>query len=183
MALFCWLDFETTGLNPGKDVLLEVAVALADSADPFNAKLAHHGVFWYHPDLVCDINPIVREMHTKNGLLKECADGDALDVFESENELLRLIPDTIDKDQKPILAGSSIHFDWAFLCSWMPKLAKRMSHREGDVRRYDVSVLKLECKLQGMPELPKAGAHRAKDDVFESIAHAKACREWLGGKR
>jgi oligoribonuclease (3'-5' exoribonuclease) len=29
-----------------------------------------------------------------------------------------------------------------------------------------------------MPKFPKAEAHRAMDDIMESIAHAKECREW-----
>ena len=174
-----WVDYETTGLDANKHDLLEVAVAIADSEDPFNATLVHQAVFWFHPDLVKGLDPDVREMHTKNGLLKECAREGALDPFESEDALLKLIPEASDK---PILAGSSVHFDWEFMKARMPRLAKRMSHRTGDVRRYDVSVLKLECKMQGMPDLEKAGAHRAKDDVFESIAHAKVCREWMRGK-
>ena len=56
----------------------------------------------------------------------------------------------------------------------MPTLDKRLSYRH-----YDVSAVKLFCQSLGMPKLPKAEAHRAKDDILESIAHAKKCADWL----
>ncbi len=73
-----------------------------------------------------------------------------------------------------MLAGSSIHFDHAFLAVHMPRFAARLSHRH-----YDVSAIKLFCQSLGADKFPKAEAHRAKDDIAESIAHAKACAEWL----
>jgi oligoribonuclease len=175
MPKLVWLDLETTGLDPNKCPILEVVAAEADLLDPFNIKVIHQSVLWFHPGCVKDQDPYVVDMHTKNGLWKECADeGKAMDAFEVQDALLAVIPWVEDKDERPILAGSSIHFDHDFIKVWMPKLAKRFSHRH-----YDVSALKLECQSQGMPKFKKAEAHRALADIHESIAHAKACREWL----
>ena len=170
-----WLDLETTGLDPYKHSVLEVAVAEADFLDPFNAKVICHGVTWFHPGLVETLDPFIVNMHTKNGLFKECRDEEkALDLFEIQNMLLDLIPFVEDKDERPILAGSSIHFDHDFIKIHMKKLNERLSHRH-----YDVSALKLFCQSRGMPKFKKAEAHRAIDDILESIEHAKACEEWL----
>jgi oligoribonuclease len=174
MPKLIWLDLETTGLDPGKCVMLECAAMEADLSDPFNAKLIHQSVLWFHPDVVKTQDKFIIDMHTKNGLWKDCANEElALDAFEVQDELLKFIPTIEDKDERPILAGSSIHFDHSFIKVWMPKLDKRLSHRH-----YDVSALKLECQSMGMPKFPKGEAHRAHADILESIAHAKACREW-----
>ena len=173
----CWLDLETTGLNAYKDGILEVVAGKAKLSDPFNVEIVTRGVVWFHPDLVKSLDPYVQEMHTKNGLFKECAtDEKALDLFEIENSLLEQFP--VKENEKIILAGSSIHFDHDFIKIWMKKFEKRLLHRH-----YDVSALKLECQSLGMPKFAKGEAHRAEADIFESIAHAKACREWLQGKK
>ncbi len=175
-----WCDFETTGLDAHKDAILETVFAEADFFNPFEVKVIHQSVLWFHPGCVEDLDPHIIEMHTKNGLLKECGhETKSLDAFEVEDALLPQFPE----GEEYVLAGSSIGFDWEFIKAHMPRLAKRLSHRKGDVRKYDVSVLKLEAQSQGMPPIPKALAHRALDDIYESIRHAKECREWLAKKK
>jgi oligoribonuclease len=170
----CWFDCETTGLDPNKDSILEVALAFADLLDPFNVQHVFQAVMWFHPDLIKQQDPYIIDMHTKNRLFEECGAEKAHDTFEVEDALLQLVPMIENKDDKPVLAGSSIHFDHAFINVHMPRLAKRLSHRH-----YDVSALKLFCESQGMPKLRKAEAHRAKDDIDESVAHAAECKRWL----
>jgi oligoribonuclease (3'-5' exoribonuclease) len=119
------------------------------------------------------IDPFVLNMHTQNGLWKECAKS-ATTVAEIEEHLLTVVPEEKDSENKPTLAGSSIHFDHTFLRVHMPRLAKRFSHRH-----YDVSAVKLFCRSLGMSKPPVAEAHRAKADILESIEHAKACVKWL----
>lgn len=172
-----WLDVETTDLDPRHGSILEIAVSRADFDRPFQAVEIYHAVLRYSREARVWLEPFIINMHTKNGLLDECEQS-VVSLDSAEQDLLKIVPEVADKEDRPILAGSTIHFDKSFLEVHMPLLAKRFSHR-----LYDASAIKLFCQSLGMPKPPKAEAHRARDDVRESIAHAKACAEWLGRLR
>jgi oligoribonuclease (3'-5' exoribonuclease) len=115
-------------------------------------------------------------MHQQSGLLQDLHrhDGQLHYLAEVERDLLNVVPEKDEPDQKTVLAGSTVSFDLEFVRNTMPRLAARLSHRV-----YDVSAVKLFCRSLGMPALPKQEQHRAAADVLESIAHARACAEWL----
>ena len=166
-----WIDLETTGLKETIDKILEVAVYKAALEDPFNLTFVYQNVLKFKSDETLD--PFVKEMHTKNGLLKECLES-TVTLGEVQADLLKLIPAAPNRKSMPIYAGSAIHFDAGFIKQYMPPLHERFSHRH-----YDVSSVKLFCQSMGMPEFKKAEAHRAKDDILESVAHAKECSAWM----
>lgn len=171
----CWLDLETTGLDPKTDRVLEMAFCWAELERPFDVGSTRQWVFQYKPTAedLGRLHPKVLAMHTGSGLLASCAIASAL-LRDVSEELALEIPDVADVDQKPVLAGSSVHFDHGFLKQHAPLLASRFSHRH-----YDVSAIKLFCRGMGMPKLPRAEAHRAAADVVESIDHARTCENWI----
>lgn len=182
-----WLDLETTGLDPQKDSILEVAASESTLEAPFDARPIYHAVLAFPKAATIGgaIDPFVVSMHAKNGLWDECEAkwreaseplyGESrTGVQRVERELLALVSDISDWEEKPTMAGNCVGFDHGFLKRWMPALAARFHYRH-----YDVSSVKLFCRSLGMPRMPGGDQHRAEADVRESIEHARACATWL----
>jgi len=172
-VILLWLDCETTGLDPRADHILEVAYAIASLERPFEIGTVQEWQTSLPRAGWGALTPFIREMHTKNGLLEDCASS-VHGVYNIERALLEIVPEIEDKDERPTLAGASVHFDLGFLRVHMPTIARRLSHRV-----YDTSAVKLFCRSLGMPKPPREEAHRAGADVLESVVHAKACADWL----
>jgi oligoribonuclease len=194
-----WLDCETNSLDPNAGRLLEVAAFVTDLRTPFEVEGGVvQAVLPVAEGEARTFSPFIVEMHTKNGLLAECAERDhEMGLAEQpntrglvlpevaryrraclalEDELLARVPDkdVVGKEEITALAGSSVHFDRGFLAVHMPRLARQLSHR-----CYDVSAVKLFCRSLGMPKPPPEEAHRALPDIQESMRHAKLCAGWL----
>lgn len=175
-----WLDLETTGLDPVKDVILELAIVRARFEEPTKPLANYHVVFGLQGSDPETWHPMVREMHTKSGLLDECLRSTKT-LYDAESVLDTFVPkpesdpaDPQRHDGKWTLAGACVHFDRDFLVRHIPRIGQRFMNRT-----LDVSGLKLFCRTLGMDRLPKAEAHRALDDIAESMAHLVVCRKWL----
>jgi oligoribonuclease len=154
-----WVDVETTGLDPLHDALLEIAAAETPLDRPLHRGSITSCVFGFHDALGC--TPFIRDLHTANGLFADCR-ASLLTPAMLDEAFCRWFPDEY------IVAGSSVHFDLAFIRVNLPNFAKRLSHR-----CYDVSAIRLFCQSLGCPEMPKGvTAHRAHADIDASIAEA-----------
>jgi oligoribonuclease len=176
-----WLDLETTGLEPLHDRILEIAIIEAEFDNPFVPLTSLVKTRGYHACVKFDaslytLNPFIRTMHTKNGLFDDCKNAQL--YVEDIDSILgeKYGPCAEEVDNRPILAGSTIHFDHSFIETHMPRFNKILSYRH-----YDVSAIQLFCRSLGMSKIPKAEAHRAMADIQESMRNAKICAEWLKG--
>ncbi len=188
-----WVDIETTGLDPVKHYVLEVAAVITDDKlveiDRFERVIRYA---WAERMLVkwgagqnasaYDVDPFVLEMHAKNGLWQASADAAAGPGFV-DRELAAFITGTvgaIGEKAGPQLGGSTISFDRAFLKADLPLTHATLHYRNVDVttlnelsRRFWSSV------YEARPRNPIA-AHRAMADVEESLNVARHYVNALG---
>lgn len=160
---FLWCDLETTGLKWNSDDILEAAFTLTTSK---MLPLWNEDFVFFHNSSIRD--PVVREMHTKNGLLEECRkSSDGVDFANAY--LRRRLNSSFDEgvgSVELILAGSTVHFDRRFIDRYMPGLSELLNHRH-----LDVSVFKTTARAL-WPEYsdPVESAHRARPDVEQSMS-------------
>ena len=172
-----WIDCEMTGLDLGKDALIEVAVLVTDSelnvlGDGVDVVIAPpaDGL----PGLLEGMVEVVREMHTASGLLEELANG--ISMAEAQERVLAYVRQHVPEAGKAQLAGNSVGTDRGFLARDMPELEQHLHYRI-----VDVSSIK-ELARRWYPRVyfnapKKTGNHRALGDIRDSIAELRYYRE------
>ncbi len=168
-----WIDLEMTGLDPDRDVILEIAVVLTDG----QLREVVAG-----PDLVVHADeaalaamvPVVAEMHRQSGLT-EASRASRVEVSEAEHAVLGFVKDHVQSQTAP-LAGNSVHVDRTFLKRQMPELEAHLHYRNVDVSTVKELVRRWAPKAyEARPE--KEGSHRALEDILESIEELRAYRD------
>lgn len=179
--MLAWIDLETTGLEPEKCEILEVALVITD-----NELNEVDAASWVLPAKCSEheSNPFIVKMHTENGLWQECEAPEAMRNFGTResarsqvaHEVLERLRRWTGMKDGPI-CGSTIAFDRGFLKRHMPTVEAHFSHRN-----LDVSVLGELAKLWA-PEVwdarPKGGGHRALPDIRGSVELLKYWRKNL----
>lgn len=158
-----WLDLETTGLDETKDVILEVAVVITEDLRP--VSWVTYLVAGSVDDAMGIATQYVRDMHTKNKLWSDMREHrNRPTLAKIEESILGLIGDHYPIMERPILAGSSIHFDRRFIARHMPRLEAHLHHR-----MLDVSAWKVVFEGMYGVKFKKNEAHRAHPDILESL--------------
>jgi oligoribonuclease len=161
-----WIDCEMTGLDLKTDRLIEIAVLVTDA----ELNVLGDGVdVVIHADdaALSAMIPVVTEMHTRSGLIKE-VQASTVDLAAAEEQVLDYIRTHVKQAKTAPLAGNSIATDRGFIARDMPKLDEYLHYR-----MIDVSSIKELCRRWypriyfGQPE--KGLAHRALADIHESI--------------
>lgn len=168
-----WVDLEMTGLDPEKDVILEIAVEITDfefkTLASYEARIQHR-------------KEIVVDRMAKNVWWKDYPDNrdDFVDklshgkpLHHVESELIELLRAQFGSEPA-ILAGNSIHNDRNFIKHWWPEFDLKLHYR-----MLDVSSLKIFMQGKYGVEFEKKEVHRAFDDIQASIAELQYYIEWL----
>lgn len=161
-----WIDCEMTGLDLGKDALVEIA-ALVTDAD-LNVLGDGVDVVIHADDTTLDGMPdVVRDMHAKSGLTEEVRRS-TVSVADAEQQVLDYVRTYVPDSRTAPLAGNSIATDRGFIARDMPTLDSHLHYR-----MVDVSSIKELCR-RWFPRIyyaqPEKGlAHRALADIKESI--------------
>ena len=168
-----WIDCEMTGLDLAHDALVEIACLVTDGQltildDGINLVIKPPAEALDHmPD-------VVREMHTKSGLLTELSGG--ITLAEAQEQVLAYVRSHVPESKKVPLCGNSIATDRSFLARDMPELDAFLHYR-----MVDVSSIK-ELARRWFPKAyfaspEKHGGHRALADIRESIQELGYYRE------
>jgi oligoribonuclease len=164
--LLVWIDCEMTGLDLGKDALIEVAALVTDP--DLNVLGEGVDVVIHAEDAVLDgMVEVVRDMHARSGLTEEVRRS-TVTLSEAEDMILGYITEHVKEPRTAPLCGNSIATDRAFIARDMPKLDAYLHYR-----MIDVSSIKELCR-RWYPRVyfsqpPKGLAHRALADIRESI--------------
>ncbi len=169
-----WIDLEMTGLDPETDRILELAVIVTDGS----LEELHEGpqlVLRADPTALERMIPLVREMHTRSGLL-DAAQASSVTAAQAEAVALQFVRAHVPDPRSAPLAGNSVHADRAFLARYMPRLEAHLHYRNVDVST--VKELARRWNPAALEQAPdKAGSHRALDDLHESIAELRYYRQ------
>lgn len=169
-----WMDLEMTGLDPARDVIVEMATLVTDD----ELEIVAEG-----PDLVVaapaevlsTMSDVVRDMHTRSGLLTAIAES-TITLEDAGAATLEFIKQHVPKAGTVPLCGNSIATDRRFLAAYLPEIENWLHYRS-----VDVSTAKELCRrwypveYSALPD--KKGGHRALDDIRESVAELKYYRQ------
>lgn len=168
-----WVDLEMTGLEPTKDVILEVAAEVTDFS--FKTLASYEARIRHKPDVVLDRmqkNNFWKEFpDNRDDFLKKLDQGKTL--HEVEKELVTLVEAEFGREPA-VLAGNSIHNDRNFIKHWWPALDLKLHYR-----MLDVSSFKILMQGKYGNDFEKKDVHRAFDDIQASIAELQYYLEWI----
>jgi oligoribonuclease len=168
------MDLEMTGLDPRRHAIVEIATLVTDD----ELEVVAEGpdlVIHQPPEVLASMEDVVREMHTRSGLLA-AIEASSTSLAEAGDATLAFLNEHLEEPRSVPLCGNSIGTDRRFLAVHLPALDDHLHYR-----CVDVSTVK-ELAQRWYPEAAagaprKAGGHRALDDVRESVAELRYYRE------
>ena len=168
-----WIDLEMTGLDPNEHVILQAALVITTSdLEPIDELVVDIA---QPSEALSRVAPVVREMHTRTGLI-ERVQRSTIDAVQAERLLLERITATCPAPAT--LCGNSVWADRGFIARHMPVLDQYLHYR-----LVDVSSLKVLAQRWygggAVFEKPHTGKHDAAVDVKNSIAELRHYRRTL----
>lgn len=156
-----WIDLEMTGLEPDKDVILEVACEVTDF--DFKTLASYEALIKQPKRKLKHMNDWSAKQHTASGLT-ERVKKEGRPEKDVVHELVGFIKAQF-ADKPAVLAGNSIHNDRGFIRAHWPEVEQLLHYR-----MLDVSSFKILMQGKYKTDFAKKDVHRAFDDIQASIA-------------
>jgi oligoribonuclease len=165
--MLAWIDLEMTGLDPERDVIVEIAALITD--DDLTIVAEGPDIVVHQPAEALDaMDPVVVKMHDESGL-RRAVEASTVSLDEAGAAVLEFLHRHVPEPGTVPLCGNSIATDRGFLSRHLPEVEAWFHYRS-----VDVSTVKELCRrwypndYEAAPV--KAGHHRALDDIRESVA-------------
>ena len=172
--MLVWMDLEMTGLDPQRHVIVEIATLVTD--DELEVVAEGPDLVIHQPaSALAEMDPVVVEMHTSSGLLEQI-EASSTTLEEAGAQTLAFIKEHAPEARSVPLCGNSIGTDRRFLAAYLPEIEDHLHYRSVDVSTLKELARRWYPKaLTAQPR--KAAAHRALDDITESIRELAFYRE------
>lgn len=171
-----WIDLEMTGLDPERDLIIEIATVVTDAQ--LNI-LAEGPVMAIHQSdsVLAGMDDWNTRQHGQSGLTDRVR-ASTISAAEAERRTLAFLRDWVAPGASP-MCGNSICQDRRFLARYMPELERYFHYRNLDVST--LKELARRWKPSAMQGFSKKGSHLALDDIRDSIVELAHYRSQLLG--
>lgn len=129
--MLVWMDLEMTGLDPDRDVIVEIATLITND----DLEVVAEGpelVVHQPPEALAHMEPVVVSMHTRSGLLTAIAES-TVTLEEAGARTLEFIREHVPDRRTVPLCGNSIGTDRRFLARHLPEIEDHLHYRSVDV--------------------------------------------------
>lgn len=163
-----------TGLNPERDVIVEIATIVTD--DQLNIVAEGPDLVIHHSDEVLSVmDKFVVDMHTKSGLL-DAIRSSTITLEDAGRQTLEFIKSHVPEARTVPLCGNSIGTDRRFLARYLPDIENHLHYRSVDVSTIKELVKRWYPGTDNIRPF-KLGNHRALGDIQESVNELRFYRE------
>lgn len=169
-SLLVWLDMEMTGLEPATCRPIELATVVTNAELEVVAEGPNLVI--HQPDeVLAAMDSWNTDHHGKSGLT-EAVRRSTVTEEQAMRETLDFLRQHVDPKVSPC-CGNSIGQDRRFLRRYMRELDDWFHYRSVDIS----TIKELVRRWYGLAPPEKQSAHRALDDIHESIAELRWYRE------
>ena len=167
-----WVDMEMTGLDPERDVVIEIASIVTDSE--LNTLAEGPVIALHQPDAALDAMDEWNTTHHPRSGLVDRVRASGHDERSAAAATLAFLEQWVPPGASP-MCGNSICQDRRFMARHLPELEAFFHYRNLDVSTVKILMQRWRPELES--GFTKSGAHLALEDIRESIAELRYYRE------